>query len=56
VEAEDLGRLDASYVTKVVGLLDEEHEDELKSLLKNTYNVDDETVSHPVLNQESAIA
>ena len=45
VEAEDLGRLDSSYVTKVVGLLDEEREDELKSLLKGTYNLDDETVS-----------
>jgi hypothetical protein len=44
-EAEDHGRVDSSYVTKVVSLLDEEHEDELKSLLKGTYSVDDEMVS-----------
>lgn len=44
-EVEDHGRVDSSYVAKVVGLLDEEHEDELKSLLKATYSMDDETVS-----------
>jgi hypothetical protein len=43
-ETEDHARLDSSYVTKVVGLLDQEHEDELKALLKETYNVDDDTV------------
>lgn len=43
-ELEDHSRVDSTYVAKVVGLLDEEHEDELKSLLKETYNVDDETV------------
>jgi hypothetical protein len=44
-EADDPGRVDSAYVAKVVGLLDGEHEDELKSLLKSTYNVHDETVS-----------
>lgn len=44
-ETEDHTRLNSSYVTKVVGLLDEEREDELKALLKETYNVDDDTVS-----------
>lgn len=51
VEPEDHGRVDSSYVTKVVGLLDEEREDELKSLLKDTYSVDDETVSCSILTQ-----
>src|ERR1700729_1230025 len=49
VEPEDHGRIDSSYVTKVVGLLDEDNEDELKLLLKDTYNVDDDTVSSCVL-------
>lgn len=45
-DAEDHGRVDSSFVTKVVGLLDEEHEEELKSLLKDAYSIDDEMVSH----------
>ena len=34
----------SSFVARVVSLLDEEHEDELKTLLKATYGMDDETV------------
>jgi hypothetical protein len=45
-DAEDHGRFDSSFVAKVVGLLDEEHEEELKSILKDAYSVDDEMVSH----------
>jgi hypothetical protein len=44
-DGDDPPRVDPSYLTKVVGLLDEEHEDELKSLLKETYNVTDAMVS-----------
>jgi hypothetical protein len=43
--SDDYARISSSFVTKVVGLLDEENEDELKSLLKTTYGMDDETVS-----------
>lgn len=32
------------FVGKIVGLLDEEHEDELKDLLKGVYGMDDDTV------------
>jgi hypothetical protein len=51
-EHEDHSRVDSSFVTKVVGLLDEEHEDGIKSLLKDTYNLDDEMVSCFILTKE----
>lgn len=44
-DGDEFGRVSSSFVNKVVGLLDEEHEDELKALLKETYAMDDETVS-----------
>jgi len=48
-EGDDFGRVTSSFVSKVVALLDNEHEDELKALLKDTYAMDDETVSCPIL-------
>lgn len=44
VEGDDFNRVSPSLVRKVVALLDDEHEDELKVLLKKTYGMDDETV------------
>lgn len=44
-EGDDLGRVDSSFVTRVVSLLDQEREDELKALLQQTYDADEETVS-----------
>ena len=43
-EGDDLGRVKTSLVNKVVALLDGEREDELKALLKGTYNMDNEAV------------
>jgi len=43
-EGDDLSRVKTSLVNQVVALLDGEQEDELKALLKGTYNTDDETV------------
>jgi hypothetical protein len=43
--SDDYARVSSSFVAKVVSLLDEEQEDELKALLKATYGMDDETVS-----------
>lgn len=45
VEGDDHGRLDSTFVTRIVRLLDQEQEDELKSLLQHTYEADDDTVS-----------
>jgi hypothetical protein len=44
-DGDEYSRVSSSFVMKVVALLDEEHEDELKTLLKGTYGMDDETVS-----------
>jgi hypothetical protein len=43
-ETDDSGRVSPSFVQRVVTLLEEEHEDELKTLLQRTYAMDDETV------------
>lgn len=43
-EVEDQGRVDSSMVAKVVALLDQEDEEHLKSFLKDTYTIDNETV------------
>jgi hypothetical protein len=39
-----LNRISSSFVQRVVRLLENEHEDELKELLQETYAMDDETV------------
>lgn len=44
-DADDLNRVPSTIVNKVVSLLVDEKEDELKALLKETYELDDETVS-----------
>jgi hypothetical protein len=44
-DGDEYGRISSSLVSKVVTLLDEEQEDELKTLLKDTYGMDDEAVS-----------
>ena len=50
-EVEDQGRVDSSMVTKVVALLDQEDEEHLKSLLKDMYTIDNETVrDHSVIH------
>lgn len=41
-EGDEFSRVSSDVVGKVVSLLDEEDEDELKSLLKDTYGVDEE--------------
>lgn len=43
-DGEDFSRVSSSLVNKVVLLLVDEQEDELKTLLKETYAIDDETV------------
>lgn len=43
-DGEDFSRISSSLVNKVVLLLVDEQEDELKALLKATYGMDDETV------------
>ena len=47
--ADDLARVNTALVNKVVALLDGEHEDELKELLKETFcpTMDDEEVRSP---------
>jgi hypothetical protein len=45
IEGDEFCRVSSSFVSKVVALLDDEHEDELKALLRETYAMDDETVS-----------
>ena len=44
-DSEELNRIPTSLVNKVVSLLVDENEDELKALLKETFDVDHETVS-----------
>lgn len=45
-EGDDVPRVSAPLVARVVVLLDQEHEDEVKSLLKDTFgHIDDEAVS-----------
>lgn len=45
LDADDLNRVPSSLVNQVVSLLVDEKEDELKTLLKETFDMDDETVS-----------
>lgn len=45
VEGDDAPRVSNSFVNKVVALLDHEHAEELKDLLKETYPMDEESVS-----------
>ncbi|ESK97727.1 zinc finger ccch type domain containing protein [Moniliophthora roreri MCA 2997] len=47
---DDLGRVSSSFVNKVVSLLGDEREDELKALLKETYGFDDQSVEQSVLD------
>jgi hypothetical protein len=44
VDGDDFSRVSPTLVSRVVSLLVEEQEDELKAFLKKTYNMDDETV------------
>ena len=44
-DIQDLSRVPHALVSKVVSLLVEEREDDLKVLLKDTYDMDDEAVS-----------
>jgi hypothetical protein len=47
MEGDDLSKLPSAFVTKVVSLLDQEHEDELKILLKDKYSgIDDDIVRY----------
>jgi hypothetical protein len=43
-DGDEFSRVSSSFVSKVVSLLDNEQEDELKILLKGTYGMDDEMV------------
>lgn len=50
-EGDDLNRVSPTLVSRVVSLLDHEHEDELKRLLKDTYSgLDDEALEQNVLD------
>ncbi|KAF8885020.1 hypothetical protein BD779DRAFT_1801509 [Infundibulicybe gibba] len=49
-ETDDLNRVTSLLVNKVVALLVDEQEDELKILLKETYGIDDETLEQNVLD------
>ncbi|KXN81524.1 Zinc finger CCCH domain-containing protein 6 [Leucoagaricus sp. SymC.cos] len=49
-DAEDLSRVPSTLVNKVVSLLVDENEDELKALLKEQFDLDDETVEENVLD------
>ncbi|KAF9258726.1 hypothetical protein L218DRAFT_1080285 [Marasmius fiardii PR-910] len=48
--ADDLNRVSTSLVNKVVALVADEREDELKKLLKDTYGFDDQQVEQSVLD------
>jgi hypothetical protein len=48
VDPED--RVSSSLVNKVVGLLEDDDEDDLKTLLKETFTLDDEAVSSSYLS------
>jgi hypothetical protein len=43
-DGDEYSRVSSALVSKVVSLLDNEQEDELKTLLKGTYGMDDATV------------
>ncbi|KAF9449958.1 hypothetical protein P691DRAFT_758619 [Macrolepiota fuliginosa MF-IS2] len=49
-DIDDLNRVPSSLVNKAVSLLVDEKEDELKTLLKQTFELDDETVEESVLD------
>ncbi|EGN92263.1 hypothetical protein SERLA73DRAFT_173022 [Serpula lacrymans var. lacrymans S7.3] len=49
-EGDDTTRVSSSLVNKVVALLDGEHEDELKALLKDAFGVDNDMVEQHVLD------
>lgn len=42
--ADELSKVPSAFVNRVVSLLVDEREDELKELLKDTYGIDDQTV------------
>jgi hypothetical protein len=44
VDSDDFSRVSSTLVSRVVALLIEEKEDELKAFLKKTYGMDDDTV------------
>lgn len=50
VDSDDFSRVSPTLVSKVVGLLIEEQEDELKAFLKKTYGMDDDTLEQNVLD------
>lgn len=54
-ETEDYSKAPQSLVNKVVSLLVDEREDELKMLLKTTYNMDDESAGIELIYAEFVI-
>ncbi|THU88689.1 hypothetical protein K435DRAFT_679335 [Dendrothele bispora CBS 962.96] len=50
VEGDELSRVPVSLLNNVVALLTDEREDELKVLLKDTYNIDDQSIDQNVLD------
>ncbi|KDQ61625.1 hypothetical protein JAAARDRAFT_31100 [Jaapia argillacea MUCL 33604] len=50
VEGDDYSRVSPSLVSRVVGHLDEEREDDLKVLLKETFGMDDDQLEQHVLD------
>ncbi|KAF5383536.1 hypothetical protein D9615_003698 [Tricholomella constricta] len=49
-DGDDFNRVSSSFVNRIAALLADEQEDELKTLLKNTYGMDDETLEQNVLD------
>ncbi|RDB15838.1 Zinc finger CCCH domain-containing protein 6 [Hypsizygus marmoreus] len=49
-DGDEFNRVSSSFVNKVVALLVDENEDELKTLLKSTYDMDDDTLEQNVLD------
>ncbi|KAJ7576818.1 hypothetical protein C8J56DRAFT_836724 [Mycena floridula] len=49
-EGDEFGRVSTSFVNRIVAMLGEEQEDELKALLKETYSIDDEAVENSLLD------
>ncbi|KAF9078166.1 hypothetical protein BDP27DRAFT_1356857 [Rhodocollybia butyracea] len=47
---DELAKVPSAFLTRVVSLLVDEREDELKELMKDTYGMDDQTVEHNVLD------
>lgn len=43
-EGDEFGRVSSSFVNRVVAMLVDEQDDELKALLKETYGIDEDTV------------